>query len=151
MSIKKEAHDIVDQLADSAEWDDLVKSLYKNKKITLGMSDIEVVQDSLSDSDINTIISRLHSSSSTPDDMRNTKKYNPNNSLTAAWAMLALAPLLFISVLLMPFAYVLSLGAIFFGFKAMSENVLRAWMPIGFGVIELLVFIAMPIVGVMGS
>lgn len=151
MSIKKEAHDIVDQLADGAEWDDLVKALYKNKKITLGMSDIEVVQESLTDSDINTIISRLHSSSSTPDDMRNTKTYKPNNSVTASWAMVALAPLLFISVLLAPVAYILALGGIFFGFKAMSENAEKSWMPIGVGVIELILFIALPVIGVMGS
>lgn len=151
MSIKKEAHDIVDQLADGAEWDDLVRSLYKNKKITLGMSDLEVVQESLTDSDVNTIISRLHSSSSTPDDMRNTRKYRPNNSATASWALVALAPLLFISILLAPVAYILALGGIFFGFKAMSENAEKAWMPIGVGVIELLLFIAIPLIGVMGS
>lgn len=144
MSIKQEAHEIVDQLAENADWDDLVKSLYKKKKITLGMTDIEVVQDSLSDSDINTVISRLHSSSSTPDDMRNTKKYNPSNSVTASWALVALAPLLFISILLAPMAYILAIGGIIFGFKAMSEKVPKAWMPVGVGVIELLLFIVLP-------
>ena len=144
MSIKQEAHEIVDQLAENADWDDLVKSLYKNKKITLGMTDIEVVQGSLSDSDINTVISRLHSSSSTPDDMRNTKKYNPSNSVTASWALVALAPLLFISILLAPMAYVLAIGGIIFGLKAMSEKVPKAWMPLGVGAIELLLFIVLP-------
>jgi len=144
MSIKQEAHEIVDQLADNAEWDDLVRALYKNKKITLGMTDIEVVQSSLSDSDVNTIISRLHSSSSTPDDMRNTKTYNPNNSVTASWAMVALAPLLFISILLAPVAYILALGGIVFGLKAMTEKVPKAWMPVGVGVIELLLFVVLP-------
>ena len=144
MSIKQEAHEIVDQLADTAEWDDLVRALYKNKKITLGMTDIEVVQSTLSDSDVNTIISRLHSSSSRPDDMRNTKTYNPNNSVTASWAMVALAPLLFISILLAPVAYILAIGGIFFGLKAVSEKVPKAWMPVGVGVIELLLFIVLP-------
>lgn len=36
MSIKKVAKEIVDSLPDDATWDDLVKSLIKNKKITLG-------------------------------------------------------------------------------------------------------------------
>jgi len=147
MSIKKEAQDIVDGLADNASWDDLVRELYKNKKITLGMTDIEVVQDELSDSDINGIMSRLQSSSSTPDDMRNTRTYNPNNSVTASWVMVALAPLLFISILLAPIAYVLAIGGIFFGMKAMSEKVEKAWMPIGVAIVELILFVALPVVG----
>lgn len=147
MSIKKEAHDIVDGLADNAGWDDLVRALYKNKKITLGMTDIEVVQDELSDSDINGIMSRLQSSSSTPDDMRNTKTYNPNNSVTASWVMVALAPLLFISILLAPIAYILAAGGIFFGMKAMSEKVEKAWMPIGVAIVELILFVALPVIG----
>jgi|GEM_PF-2215032 len=144
MSIKQEAHEIVDQLSDTANWDDLVKSLYKNKKITLGMKDIEVVQDSLSDSDINAVISRLQSASSIPDDMRNTKAYNPSNSVTASWAMVALAPLLFISILLAPVAYILAIGGIVFGVKAMVEKVPKAWFPVGVGVIELLLFVVLP-------
>jgi len=147
MSIKKEAQAIVDGLADNASWDDLVRELYKNKKITLGMTDIEVVQDELSDSDISGIMSRLQSSSSTPDDMRNTKTYNPNNSVTASWVMVALAPLLFISILLAPIAYILAVGGIFFGMKAMSEKVEKAWMPIGVAVVELILFVALPVIG----
>ena len=144
MSIKQEAHEIVDQLAEKAEWDDLVKLLYKNKKITLGMTDIEVVQDSLSDSDINTIVSRLHSSALMSDDMHNTKTYDPNNSVTASWVMVALAPLLFISILLAPVAFILALGGIIIGLKAMAEKAQKAWMPVGVGVIELVLFIVLP-------
>lgn len=147
MSIKKEAQDIVDGLADNAGWDDLVRELYKKKKITLGMTDIEVVQDELSDSDISGIMSRLQSSSSTPDDMRNTKTYNPNNSVTASWVMVALAPLLFISILLAPIAYILAVGGVFFGMKAMSEKVEKAWMPIGVAIVELILFVALPVIG----
>ena len=144
MSIKQEAHEMVDQLADEANWDDLVKSLYKNKKITLGMTDIEVVQSTLSDSEIDAIVRRLHSSSVAMDNLRNTKTYNPNNSVTASWAMVALAPLLFISILLAPVAYVLAIGGILFGLKAMTEKVQKAWMPIGVGIIELVLFIVLP-------
>ncbi len=147
MSIKQEAHEIVDNLADKADWDDLVKALYKNKKITLGMTDIEVVQDEISDSDINGIMSRLQSASSTPDDMRNTKTYNPSNSSTASWVMVALAPLFFISILLAPVAYVLAIIGVVFGLKAMSEKVEKAWMPIGVGLIELIIFVALPVLG----
>lgn len=71
----------------------------RHRKITLGMTDIEVAQDHLSEAELSAVIARLHSSSSRPDDMRNTKTYNPSNSLTASWAMVSLAPLLFISIL----------------------------------------------------
>ena len=145
MSVKPEAHEIVDQLADDADWNDLVRALYKNKKITLGVSATEMAQEGLSDSDINSIVARIESSRSTPDDMRNTKTYAPNNSATASWVMVALAPLLFISILLAPMAYVLALGGILFGIKAMTEKAQKAWMSVGVGVIELLLFVALPL------
>lgn len=147
MSIKQEAHKIVEGLAEDATWDDLLKSLYRNKKVTAGMTDIEVVQDQLSEADLNTILARLQSASSTPDDMRNTKSYNPNNSLAASWMLVALAPLLFISILLAPVSYVLALGGIVMGLKAMSEKVEKAWYPIVVGVIELVLFVALPVLG----
>ncbi|MDX1348182.1 MAG: hypothetical protein R3189_08035 [Thiomicrorhabdus chilensis] len=147
MTIKQEAHHLVDQLAEDATWDDLVRSLYRNKKITLGMTDIEVVQDEISEADINTVMARLQSSSSTPDDMRNTKTYNPSNSVTASWVLVALAPLLFISILLAPVAYVLAIGGIVMGLKAVKDRVEKAWLPVLVGVIELLLFVALPVVG----
>ncbi len=147
MSIKQEAHEIVDQLPDNASWDDLVKALYTNKKITIGMTDIEVVQDELSDADVNTVMARLQSASSTPDDMRNTKRYNPNNSLTASWVLVALAPLLFISILLAPVSYFLAIAGIFMGLKALSEKTEHAWYPILVGAIELILFVGLPIIG----
>ena len=82
MSIKQEAHEIIDRLDDDASWNDLVKSLYLNKKITLGMTDLEVVQSDLSEADINCIMNRLQSASNQPSDMLNTKTYVPGNSAT---------------------------------------------------------------------
>ncbi|WP_373017222.1 hypothetical protein [Thiomicrorhabdus sp.] len=147
MSIKQEAHQIVDELAEDATWNDLVKALYTNKKITIGMTDIEVVQDELTDADISAVMARLQSSSSTPDDMRNTKKYNPSNSITASWVLVALAPLLFISILLAPVSYFLALAGIFMGAKALTEKAEHAWYPILVGVIELILFVGLPIIG----
>lgn len=118
MSIKAEAQKYIDELPDDATWDDLVKNLMRHRKITLGMTDIEVAQDHLSEAELSAVIARLHSSSSRPDDMRNTKTYNPSNSLTASWAMVSLAPLLFISILLAPVGYLLAILGIFFGIKA---------------------------------
>jgi hypothetical protein len=147
MSIKPIAHQIVDQLADEATWNDLVRALYKEKKITLGMSDLEIVQTQLSDGEINSIMARLQSSSSQPSDMRNTKTYNPGNAITASWALVALAPLLFISLLLAPAAYILALLGIAFGVKALFKKERGAWLPIMVGVIELVLFVAIPVLG----
>lgn len=146
-SIKQEAHEIIDNLPDDASWDDLVKSLYREHKITLGMNDLEVVQKNLSDEEISSIMGRLESSSSQPADMRNTKTYNPGNNMTAAWALVALAPLLFISLIMTPAAYVISVIGIFFSFKAMAKQEQGAIVPLGIGIIELILFIAIPVLG----
>jgi hypothetical protein len=45
VSIKEEAIKLVEQLPEEASWNDLVKSLIRERKITLGLTDIEVVQD----------------------------------------------------------------------------------------------------------
>jgi hypothetical protein len=82
VSIKQQAHEIVDALPDDADWNELVKSLYRNQKITLGMTDLELTQKDLSEAEISTIMGRLESSSSRPDDMRDTRSYNPGNAAT---------------------------------------------------------------------
>lgn len=145
MSIKTEAYKIIDQLPEDANWDDLVKQLYRERKISLGMSDLEVVQHGdLNDNQIATIMGRVNSSSSLPDDMRNTKTYQPDNTLTASWVLVALAPLLFISILLAPAAYALSAIGVLLGLKAMLGRKHNAWLPTALGAIELILFVALP-------
>lgn len=144
MSIKEDAIKLVEQLPEEATWNDLVKSLIREKKITLGLKDIEIVQDRLTDEELSAIIARLESASSAQDDMRNTKKYNPDNALTVSWVMVSLAPLLFISILIAPGAYLLSALGILFGAKACTSKVKGAWLPTVIGVIELILFVAIP-------
>ncbi|BBN59621.1 hypothetical protein [Hydrogenovibrio marinus] len=144
MSIKEEAIKLVEQLPEEASWNDLVKSLIRDRKVTLGLTDIEVVQDQLTEEELSAVIARLESASSAQDDMRNTRKYNPDDALTISWVLVSLAPLLFISILIAPAAYLLSALGIVFGAKACMSKVNGAWLPTVVGVIELILFVALP-------
>ena len=144
MSIKQEAHEIVDQLPEEANWDDLVKSLYRNQKITLGMNEHEMEDGAPSEAEIANIFSRLNCASHVPEDARDTQKYTPGNSLTASWALVALAPLFFISILLMPVAYIFALVGMVLGIKSMGKDVEHAWVPVVVGLVELILVIAFP-------
>jgi len=147
VSIKQEAHEIVDQLPEEASWDDLVKSLYRNQKITLGMNEHEMEDGAPSEAEISNIFSRLNCASHVPEDARDTQKYTPGNSLTASWALVALAPLFFISILLMPVAYIFALVGMVLGIKSMGKDVELAWVPVVVGLVELILFIALPMSG----
>lgn len=151
MSIKQEAHEIVDQLPEDANWDDLVKSLYRNQKITLGMNDHQIEDGAPSEAEISNIFSRLNCASHVPEDARDTKKYSPGNSLTASWALVALAPLFFISIFLTPVAFVLALVGMVLGVKSMGKDVEHAWVPVVVGLVELILFIALPMAGSVGA
>ena len=128
MSIKQDAHEIIDQLPNDAHWNDLVKSLYKNKKITLGMSDLEVAQPELSDSDINSIIGRMESSSSEPTDMRNTRTYQPGNASTLG--MVAGVVAILFSFVFPPIAWAAAPVALISGVIGVKNKEEKAWVPI---------------------
>ena len=128
MSLKEDAHAIVDQLNDDADWDDLVKALYLNKKITLGMTDLEVVQDELSEYDVNGIIERLKSASNQPVDMRNTKTYKPGDSATLG--MVAGVVAIFFSFVFPPIAWVAAPIAAIAGLIGVKNKEEKAWVPI---------------------
>ncbi len=128
MSIKEDAHAIVDQLPNDAHWDELVKSLYKNKKITLGMTDLEVAQPELTDSDINSILGRMESSSSEPTDMRNTRTYEPGNASTLG--MVAGVVAILFSFVFPPIAWVAAPVALVAGIIGVKNKEEKAWVPI---------------------
>jgi len=134
MSIKDDAHEIINQLDDDAGWDDLVKSLYLNKKITLGMTDIEVVQKDLSESDINGIMGRLQSASTQPDDMRNTKTYQPGDSATLG--MIAGVIAILFSFVFPPISWVAAPIAIVAGVIGLKNKEDKAWVPILLGLVS---------------
>ncbi len=128
MSIKEDVHAMVDQLPNDAHWDDLVKSLYKNKKITLGMTDLEVTQPELTDSDINSILGRIESSSSEPTDMRNTRTYKPGNASTLG--MVAGVIAILFSFVFLPIAWIAAPVALVSGVIGLKNKEEKAWVPI---------------------
>ncbi|QKI89153.1 hypothetical protein [Thiomicrorhabdus xiamenensis] len=128
MSIKEDALSIVNALPDEATWEDLVKELYRQKKITLGMSDTEIVQDELTEADLNAIIARLKSASSLPDDMRNTKTYKPGNATTLG--MVAGVTAIVFSLVFPPIAWIGAGVAFIAGIFGSMRKEEKSWIPI---------------------
>lgn len=128
MSIKQQVLEIIEQLPEDASWDDLVKELYRNKKITLGMTDLEIVQENLSEEELSSIISRLHSSSSRPDDMRDTKKYNPGDAATLG--MVAGVIAIFTAFVFPPISWFSAAVAVIAGAIGLKKKEEQSWIPI---------------------
>ncbi len=141
MSIKKDAHALVDQLADDAQWDDLVKTLYKNKKITLGMSNAERVKPELSDSDINAILGRLASASSQPSDMRDTRNYQPGNAATLGMVAGVIAVLF--AFVFPPISWVAGPVAFVAGIVGLKNKEEKAWVPILLALVSIVPMLVM--------
>jgi len=135
MTIKTEAHSIIDSMPDDSTWDDLVKELYKHKKITLGLTDLEVVQHELNEADLNAIMARLRSSSNKPDDMRNTKTYNPGNAVTLG--MIAGVFAIVFSFVFPPIAWVGAIVAFFSGAFGIVSKEEKSWIPVLLAVVSL--------------
>ncbi len=135
MSIKKGAHEIVDNLSDDASWDDLVKSLYMNQKITLGMTDLEAVQRELSEADVAGIMKRLNSSNSQPNDKFNTRKYQPGNATTLGMVT-GIVAILFAFVF-PPIAWFSAVVAAVAGAVGVKKKEDNAWVPILLAMVSL--------------
>ncbi|MGC9386965.1 MAG: hypothetical protein ACP5D0_08465 [Hydrogenovibrio sp.] len=135
MSIKQEAHEIIDALPDNAEWNDLVKSLYRQQKITLGMTDLELTRKNLSEADISTIMGRLDSASSRPDDMRDTRTYNPGNAATMG--MVAGIIAVFFAFVFPPITWIAAPIAIVAGVIGVKNNQPKAWVPILMAIVSI--------------
>ncbi|WP_130537364.1 hypothetical protein [Thiomicrorhabdus indica] len=140
MTIKAETQAILDQLGDNATWDDFIRELYKQKKITLGLTDIELVQDQLDDSDVSTILARLESSSSQPSDMRNTKSYNPGNAVTLGMISGVIAILF--GFVFPPIAWAAAVVALVAGGYGISQKEEKAWIPLLLAGVSLLPILA---------
>ncbi|MDG4812741.1 hypothetical protein P8629_06940 [Hydrogenovibrio sp. 3SP14C1] len=135
MSIKQQAHEIVDQLPEDANWNDLIKSLYRNQKITLGMTDLELTQDHLSEAEISNIMARLDSSSAMPDDMRDTKSYNPGNEATLG--MVAGVIAIFFAFVFPPITWIAAPIAVIAGAMGVKHHQPKAWVPILMGIVSM--------------
>jgi hypothetical protein len=100
----------------------------KEKKITLGLTDLEVAQESLSDAELTNIITRLHSAQSIPDDHRNTVTYNPGNSATLG--MVAGIVAVFFAFIFPPVSWIGAGVAFIAGLIGVKNKEPKAWIPI---------------------
>lgn len=139
MSIKSEAQALIDQLDDQASWDDLVRELIRQKKLTIGMREDELTQENLTDSDVNAILSRIHSSQSLPDDMRNTQRYQPGNATTLGMVSGVLAILF--AFVFPPIAWLGAAVAVLAGGFGLSRKEEKAWIPILMAMVSLLPYL----------
>lgn len=140
MSIKKEAHAIIDQLPDDADWHDLIKALYFEKKLTIGMTDIEVSKEVLTDAEINGIIGRLHSACNQPDDCRNTKTYRPGDPTTLGMVAGVLA-IMFVFVF-PPITWIAAPVAFIAGIIGVKNKEDKAWVAILLSLVPVIPMIA---------
>lgn len=138
MTMKLEAKQLIDQLDDSANWDDLVRELIRQRKVTLGMRDEEIQQaEELSVSDANAIIARLNSGNSLPDDMRNTNKYKPGNATTFGMVAGILAILFFV---IPPISWIAAIAAFGAGVYGLIKKEDKAWIPILLAIVSLFAY-----------
>lgn len=120
----------------------MLVELYKQKKITLGLTDLEIVQPALDDSDIKAVMARLESSSSQPSDMRNTKTYDPGNAVTLG--MIAGIVAILFSFVFPPIAWVAAVLAFASGAYGVSKKEEKAWVPVLLAIVSLV-----PIVSIL--
>ena len=139
MSIKPEVQAIIDQLDDQASWDDFIRELIRRKKLTLGMREDELAQENLSDSDVNAIISRIYSSQTLPDDMRNTNRYKPGNATTLGMVSGVLA--IVFAFVFPPIAWLGAAVAVLAGGFGLSRKEEKAWIPILLAMVSLLPYL----------
>lgn len=143
MTMKEELAQILSEMPDDASWDDLLKALYRWKKITYGMNDEELAMEApLPESEVNAIVARVISASSIPDDMRNTKRYKPGNYVTLGMASGVVAILF--AMVFPPLSWLAAGVAGIAGIIGAVHKEEKAWVPILLAVVSLLpmVFIA---------
>ncbi|GAB6034325.1 hypothetical protein [Galenea microaerophila] len=136
MSIKDELPAILAQLDDNATWDDLVKELYRQKKLTIGLTDEELLKTELNESDINAIVGRLESAKAIPDDMRNTQDYKPGNATTLGMVGGVIA--IVFSFVFPPIAWMGGVAAVVGGIIGLKNHEEKAWVPILLAIISLI-------------
>lgn len=145
MTIKSDALAIIDSLPDDASWDDVVKELIRQRKITIGLRDHEIhSNEELSEAELNAIIARLHSSHSMPDDMRNTKTYKPGNATTLG--MVGGIVAVVFAFIMPPISWLGAAIAVAAGAVGISRKEEKAWIPLLLAFVSVFAFF----VGVKG-
>ncbi len=137
MTMKEELAQILSEMPDDASWEDLLKELYRWKKITYGMNDEELAMKApLPDSEVNAIVGRVISASSMPDDMRNTRRYNPGNYVTLGMASGVVAVLF--AMVFPPLSWLAAGIAGIAGIIGVTHKEEKAWVPILLALVSLI-------------
>lgn len=136
MSIKEELPAIVEQLDDDATWEDLIKELYRQKKVTVGLTEDELKTPQLDESKLNAIIGRLESAKAIPDDMRNTKEYNPGNATTLG--MVGGIVAIVFAFVFPPISWMGGVAAVIGGLVGLKNHEEKAWVPILLAIVSLI-------------
>ena len=145
MSMKEELAQILSELPDEADWEDLLRELYRWKKITVGMNEEELAMEApLPESEVNAIMGRVISASNLPDDMRNTRKYNPGNYVTLGMASGVIAVLF--AMVFPPLSWLAAIIAGIAGVVGIVHKEEKAWVPILLALVSLL-----PMIFISGS
>jgi len=139
MAIKEELPEVLKQLNEKASWEDFIKELYRQKKITVGMTKAEISKSQLDESDLNTIIGRLSSAKSQPSDMRDTKEYTPGNATTIG--MIGGIVAILFSFVFPPIAWIGGGIAVIGGLMGLKNQEQKAWVPILLAIISLIPFL----------
>ncbi|WP_232503998.1 hypothetical protein [Thiomicrospira microaerophila] len=129
MTIKADALEIIENLPEGATWDDIVKELIRQRKITVGLRDHEIhSNEDFSEAELNAIMARLHSSHSMPDDRRNTKSYKPGNATTLG--MIAGVIAVVFAFVIPPISWLGAAIAVIAGGFGISRKEEKAWIPL---------------------
>lgn len=129
LTAKQQAAEMINNLPENANWDDVVKSLIKHRKLSFGMSDEELLAEGqLSDAEVSSVVSRLETSRNLQDDMRSTKTYKPGNATTMG--MIAGIIAIFFAFVMPPISWLGAVLAVVAGGVGLSRGEEKAWIPL---------------------
>lgn len=129
LTAKQQAAEMINNLPENANWDDVVKSLIKHRKLSFGMSDEELLAEGqLSDAEVSSVVSRLETSRNLQDDMRSTKTYKPGNATTLG--MIAGIIAIFFAFVMPPISWLGAVLAVVAGGVGLSRGEEKAWIPL---------------------
>ncbi len=80
-NLRQEVQTIAQSLPENATWDDFLFALYREGKVSLGLTEEELAEP-MTREKFDQLFSRAESAHNLPEDMRNTQIYHPGNMTT---------------------------------------------------------------------
>ena len=134
---KNEMKQLIDRLPEETSWDDLLFQLYKDGKVSLGLSETERNQP-LTDDQLKQLFVRAESAHNLPVDMRNTLIYHPGNTTTIAMVAGVIAA--GFAFVFPPIAWLAAPVAFIGGFMGVLAGQQRAWVAMLLALVTLMPF-----------